>query len=146
MGISIKHCADNPEWAARRIDELEAQIVGKFFTSVYPRAKGPWDHASQEQIDRALAFSDALDYSYGYTQWVDSMKALAVALRTRPEELRRDTERMDWLQTTTVTKDGVGCVDNNFWLSDPLVAADGDLRKAIDAVVASQRAPQDERS
>lgn len=83
--ISEHYCREHPEWAARRIDELESQIVNKFFTSVCPPVKGPWQHATQEQIDRALAFADGLDYSYGYTQWVDSMKALAVALRTRSE-------------------------------------------------------------
>jgi hypothetical protein len=86
--ISEKYCAQHPEWAASRIDDLEAQVVAKFF------APPPADKErssfrelppTKEEIERALAFVDALDYSYGYIKWVDAMKVLAIALRRKHE-------------------------------------------------------------
>jgi hypothetical protein len=80
MGISERYCLENPAWAAKRIDELEAQVVARFFVPVKESAFHA-RLATPEDIERALAFVDALDYSYGYTKWVDTMKTLALALR-----------------------------------------------------------------
>lgn len=87
MGISAAYCRDNPEWAARRIDELEEQLQKKFFArtddtrqSTHPYDRG--DGVTKERIDEAMAFADAIDYAYGRTKWVDTIKALAWAVRS----------------------------------------------------------------
>lgn len=88
MGISAVYCRNNPDWAAHRIDELEEQLRQKFFAPTAehgPKLGGQdgWQKGrTAEQVQQALEFVDALDYSHGWTRWVDTMKTLAWAVRS----------------------------------------------------------------
>ena len=90
MSIAPDYCRQNPEWAARRIDELEEQLQKKFFMrvastvqSTHPYDKG--EGVTEERIAEALSFADAIDYAYGKTGFVDTVKALAWAVRSNAE-------------------------------------------------------------
>ena len=90
MSTSPEYCRQNPEWAAAEIDELERRIAGKFFgdraTPCVGSSDGWQKPRTKVEIEQALQFADALDYSYGYIAWVDAIKTLAWALRSNEGE------------------------------------------------------------
>jgi len=107
MGISPDYCRRNADWAAARIDELERQIEQKFFAPTPEHgpklgATDGWQKdRTGDEVQQALEFADALDYSHGWTRWVDTIKTLAWAVRsnaevsglsTRPPGYRAGTE------------------------------------------------------